>query len=281
MSIIQLNISIELLAPKTEDGVLSIVQTAQTLASINPQFFSVTYGAGGSSQAFTLKTIQQLKENLATELMPHLTCIGTTPTSASQQIANYQKLGITRIMVARGDVPPQDKRPLHFPYAVNLVEFIHDIAPDVDVTVAAYPAINSQDDTFKIKLEYLKAKVNAGAKQAITQYFYDIQAYENLLEACAQQHITIPIIPGILPITDYDQLMRITTLTGEHIPKKIMKKIEKYKEDPASLQQFGIDLVTELCEKLITLDVKQLHFYTLNNAKNTLGILSNLGIHQN
>lgn len=272
-------ISFELFPPKSEAAQEQLLLTVQQLMRFHPEYFSVTYGAGGSTQTLTQNTVTQLKNQLGIEVVPHITCIGATKAEITTMLDYYLGIGIKKLVILRGDLPSgYASFQGDFRHATDLVQYIRSsVTQPLTISVAAYPESHPQARDLQTDLIHFKTKVNAGADRAITQYFYNADAYANLLEECQKLQIDIPIIPGIMPITNYEQLARFSNLCGAEIPRWVQKKLEGYKDDLTAIQAFGLEVVTQLCERLIKMGVTELHFYTLNKSKPTMEILRNLG----
>lgn len=272
-------ISFELFPPKSEAAQEQLILTVQQLQYFHPEYFSVTYGAGGSTQAVTQNTVTRLKNQLNIPVVPHITCIGATKAEITAMLDYYLSIGVKQLVVLRGDLPSgYASFQGDFRHAVDLVQYIRSsVTEPLTISVAAYPEAHPQARDLQTDLLHFKTKVDAGADRAITQYFYNADSYINFLEECAKLQITTPIIPGIMPITNYEQLARFSNLCGAEIPRWIQKKLEGYKDDLPAIQAFGLEVVTQLCERLIQMGVAELHFYTLNKSKPTIDILKNLG----
>lgn len=266
-------LSFEFFPPKTQNAKLKFQKTTQELASLEPDFFSVTYGAAGSTQDGTLETALETTNITSVETAPHLSCIVATKTQLTDTIQKYQSQGIKRIIVLRGDMPSGTLNTGDVAYACDLVHLIREVSGDhFHITVAAYPEIHPEaEDAFK-DLTYLKAKVDAGANCAITQFFYNADAYFDLMDRCIQHNIQIPIIPGIMPIVNFQKLQQFSKNCGAEIPRWIIKRMEAYSNDQISLANFAIELVYKLCERLLNNNAPGLHFYTLNQADKCLKI---------
>jgi len=275
------NLSFEFFPPKKPEGVKNLEQTAKTLAAFSPDFFSVTYGAGGSTRQGTLEAVMMIKEKIGIAAVPHLACVGSSRSEILDVILNYKELGLNRIVVLRGDLPSGMGQSGEFRYAIELVDLIRETTGDYfHIEVAAYPechpqALSSFDDAF-----YLKKKMEAGANSALTQYFYNADAYFYFLDKCAKLGITIPIVPGIMPITHFEKLVRFSKLCGAEIPRWLYKRLEAYGEDQQSIKALGLEVVSDLCSRLIAGGAPGLHFYTLNQAEASIGLLNKLGIYQ-
>jgi methylenetetrahydrofolate reductase (NADPH) len=274
----QSKVSFEFFPPRTVDGQAHLMDAANQLLAASPKFFSVTYGAGGSTQEHTLETVVELKKNTQVETVPHLSCVASTSSGIREMLAQYKTQGIQRIVVLRGDLPSgMGSFVGEFAHAYELVAFIRAETGDhFFIEVAAYPELHPETlDTFK-NLEHFKQKIAAGANSAITQYFYNSDAYFYFLDACEKLQINIPIVPGIMPITQYEQLARFSKLCGAEIPRWIRYQLESFGKDLESLKLFGEEVVTDLCAKLLKGGAPGLHFFTINKAEPSLKILSHL-----
>lgn len=270
--------SFELFPPKTNEGMAKLQLTVRKLAEVEPLYFSVTYGAGGSTRDRTLETVDWLRsESIATA--PHLSCIGLHKEEILELLQHYKSQGITRLVALRGDMPSGMGDTGDFPYANELVEFIRaEIGDHFHLEVAAYPEFHPQAPNAKTDLENFKRKVNAGANGAITQYFYNADSYFNFVDSCEKLGIDIPIVPGIMPINNYAQLARFSDACGAEIPRWLRKRLEEFDEDLESIRAFGLDVVTEMCQRLLDQGAPGLHFYTMNQAELTLALWNNLGL---
>ncbi|MFM7221134.1 MAG: methylenetetrahydrofolate reductase [NAD(P)H] [Nodosilinea sp.] len=279
MTINTLPISFEFFPPKGEDGISQLMVQHDLLLPYGPRFFSITYGAGGSTRDRTRQIVTTFHQRAGIPAVPHLSCIGDTSESLKQLLDIYKAAGINRIVALRGDLPQEvEDIAKEFHYADQLVSFIRQHYGDTfELVVAAYPEVHPEASNAHQDLINFKRKVEAGANAAITQYFYNPDAYEDFLHRCQQQGITIPIYPGIMPITNHDRLVRFSARCGAEIPRWIEKRLLDYQGDDASLQAFGAEVVAQLCEKLIVLGAPGFHFYILNQAQPTLNILSHLG----
>lgn len=273
-------VSFELFPPKTENGISALKTTVELLKQANPHYFSVTFGANGSLQNPTYNTVNMLKSELGVAVVPHLSCVGTDKASVISIIDSYVAKGIDRLVILRGDLPSGHAMfDGDFRYASDLVHFIREeMKAPIKIDVGAYPECHPQAKNLQQDLENFKIKVDAGADAAITQYFFNIDAYENFVEQCRTMGITIPIIPGIMPITNLDQLARFSKMCGAEIPQWLTRKLQSYEGDKQSITQFGIEVVSKLCEKLLGYGVPELHFYTLNKAQPSLTILQNVSL---
>lgn len=262
--------SMEFYPPRTIEGQEKLRETRATLAQLHPKFFSVTFGAGGSTQDRTLETVLEIKES-GFDAAPHLSCIGSSRESIRAILHRYQEKGIRHLVALRGDLPSGMGNEIGiFRYANELVEFIRQETGDwFTVEVAAYPEYHPQAKSPGDDLINFVGKVKAGADSAITQYFYNADAYFRFVELVQAQGIFIPIIPGIMPITNTAQLLRFSDNCGAEIPRWIRLKLINFGDDIESIRAFGLDVVTALCERLLSQGAPGLHFYTLNQAQAT------------
>ncbi|HEX8980223.1 MAG TPA: methylenetetrahydrofolate reductase [NAD(P)H] [Parasulfuritortus sp.] len=270
--------SMEFFPPKTPEGVAKLRETRRQLAQLKPKFFSVTFGAGGSTRDRTLETVVEIQgEGL--EAAPHLSCIGSTQENIRDVLNTYKSHGIRHIVALRGDLPSGVADPGEFHYANELVEFIRKETGDwFEIEVAAYPEMHPQARNYQQDLLNFKRKVDAGANAAITQYFFNADAYFHFRDECLALGIDIPIVPGIMPISNYGQLARFSAMCGAEIPRWLAKKLESYYDDSASIKAFGLDFITELCDRLLSDEAPGLHFYTLNQAGLTSTLWQRLGL---
>jgi methylenetetrahydrofolate reductase (NADPH) len=270
--------SFEFFPPQTPEGVKKLSATRKQLALLKPEFFSVTFGAGGSTQDRTLETIAQIKAEGYTAA-PHLSCIGATRENISALLNNYKKMDIKRIVALRGDLPSGMGSIGEFQYANELVSFIRAQTGDhFHIEVAAYPEFHPQAKSAHDDILNFKRKIAAGANSAITQYFYNADSYFYFIDECHRLGITIPIVPGIMPIVKFAQLARFSDACGAEIPRWMRRKMEGYGDDSAAIQAFGLDVVTRLCERLLAGGAPGLHFYTLNQAGPSMAIWQRLGL---
>lgn len=275
-----LTISCEFFPPRTEKGVLKLRKIREQLQILQPAFFSVTFGAGGSTQEKTFETVVEIQQQSNFEAAPHLSCIASTRENILKLLQDYQTRNIRRIVALRGDKPSGWVGHLgEFRYANELVQFIRaETGSHFHIEVAAYPEFHPQARSAKKDLDFFKQKVEAGANSAITQYFYNADAYFRFVDSCTARGIDIPIVPGIMPISNYEQLARFSDTCGAEIPRWLRWNLKDLEEDKAALQAFGIDVITRLCERLLSGGAPGLHFYTLNQATLTLEIAKRLGL---
>ena len=270
--------SFEFFPPQTPEGMEKLRAARRQLAQLNPKFFSVTFGAGGSTRDRTLETVLEIQSEGHTAA-PHLSCIGSTAENIRAMLEKYREQGIRHIVALRGDLPSGMAQAGEFRYANELVTFIRREFGDVfHIEVAAYPEYHPQSRSSQEDLQNFKRKVDSGANSAITQYFYNADAYFNFIEACEAEGICIPIVPGIMPINKFSQLARFSDTCGAEIPRWIRKRLESYGDDSASIRAFGLDVVTDLCDRLLKGGAPGLHFYTLNSAGLTSTIWQRLGL---
>ena len=270
--------SFEFFPPQTPEGVEKLAATRKQLAVLKPEFFSVTFGAGGSTQDRTLETIRQIKSE-GYNAAPHLSCVASTRDNIRAMLNTYKSMGIKRIVALRGDLPSGMASIGEFQYANELVSFIRAQTGDhFHIEVAAYPEVHPQARSAQDDLRNFKRKVDAGADSAITQYFYNADGYFRFVDACHELGVTVPIVPGIMPIVKFAQLARFSDACGAEIPRWMRKTLESYGDDNESVQAFGLDVVTQLCERLLAGGAPGLHFYTLNQAGASLEIWKRLGL---
>lgn len=279
----QLSISCEFFPPKTDKGIANMQLVRKDLAVLKPEFYSVTFGAGGSTQENTLAAVIDIQKEAATtgiDAAPHLSCVGSTQENIRELLQTFKDSDIKRIVALRGDLPSGMRDPGDFRYANELIDFIRQETGDYfHLEVAAYPEVHPQADNATIDFTNFKRKVDAGANSAITQYFYNIDAYTVFVDRCQQQGIDIPIIPGIMPINNYAQLARFSDTCGAEIPRWLRKQLETYGEnDAAEMQAFVTEFLTYFSQQLIDAGAPGLHFYTMNKTDPTLTICKNLGL---
>ncbi len=271
--------SFEFFPPKTPEGADKLRAARARLAAVNPAFFSVTFGAGGSTREGTLTTVLEIHGE-GHVVAPHISCIGSTRAAVRELLQRYRDAGIRRLVALRGDLPSGAAGGAgDFRYANELVEFIRAETGDwFHVEVAAYPEYHPQARSPAEDLANFVRKVRAGANSAITQYFYNSDAYFRFVDDVAALGCTVPIVPGIMPITNYAQLARFSDACGAEIPRWIRKRLESFGDDRESIRAFGLDVVADLCEQLLAVDAPGLHFYTMNQAEPTLAIWQRLGL---
>ena len=260
------NFSFEFFPPKTAEGKAKLRATWQQLAQLKPRFFSVTFGAGGSTQQGTLDTVMEIRA-AGHDAAPHLSCVASTRAEIAANLKRYRDNGIRHIVALRGDMPSGLASSGELRYANELVSFIRETTGDwFRIEVACYPEYHPQTRNAADEIANFKRKVDAGANSAITQYFYNADAYFRFIDDSAAAGIAIPIVPGIMPIGNFSQLARFSDACGAEIPRWMRIKFEGYRDDTASIRAFGLDVVTDLCAKLLEGGAPGLHFYTLNQA---------------
>jgi len=273
-------LSIEFFPPKTPEGADKLRAVRQQLYALNPTFCSVTYGAGGSTQAGTLSTVQEIL-NEGHQAASHYSCIGATREGVRQHLDDFQAMGVRRLVALRGDLPSGYGAAGEFQYASDLVAFIRAETGDAfEIEVAAYPEIHPQAKSAQADVQAFATKVKAGASSAITQYFYNSDAYFRFVDDALALGADVPIVPGIMPITSSSQLMRFSDACGAEIPRWIRHRLQGYGDDTASIKAFGLEVVTDLCDQLLLGGAPALHFYTMNQSVATLAICGNLGLVQ-
>jgi methylenetetrahydrofolate reductase (NADPH) len=270
--------SFELFPPKTEEGMSKLQANVRKLNRINPLYVSVTFGAGGSTQQRTFQSVEWLVSE-GIEAAPHISCISSSAEEIIQMLNQYKSQGIKRIVALRGDMPSgtglAGRGELN--YANELVSLVRrEFGNHFHIEVAAYPEFHPQAANADADLKNFKRKVEAGANAAITQYFYNADAYFRFVDSCEKLNVAVPIVPGIMPITNYSSLSRFSDACGAEIPRWIRKRLEAYADDVESIRNFGLDVVSELCQRLLDNGAPGLHFYTMNQSGPTLRIWDNL-----
>jgi len=270
--------SFEFFPPKTDKGRSNLLRTVARLRTHAPEFFSVTYGAGGSTREGTFDTVSAIvAEGL--DVAPHLSMGTDDKTAVVALLERYRSAGVRRVVALRGDIPSGIGGTRHIRYAAELVELIRaNFGTDFQIEVAAYPEIHPDAPSPEADLAFFQRKVEAGADSAITQYFYNADAYANFIEACERLGIDIPIVPGIMPITNFSSLVRFSDGCGAEIPRWLRKRLEAYGDDIDSIRAVGADVVTRLCQRLLEMGAPGLHFYTMNQAEPTLAVWDRLGL---
>ena len=270
--------SLEFFPPRTPEGVEKLRAARRQLAQLEPAFCSVTFGAGGSTREGTLETVLEIRaEGVAAA--PHISCVGSTRADLAEVLARYRAHGIRHLVALRGDLPSGTVDAGEFRHANELVAFIREETGDwFHVDVAAYPEMHPQADSPQQDLANFKRKVDAGANSAITQYFYNPDAYFRFVDDCDAIGVRVPIVPGVMPIASASKLARFSDACGAEIPRWIRRRLEGFGDDTASIRAFGLDVVTDLCAKLVARGAPGLHFYTLNQASLTTTIWQRLGL---
>ncbi|MDQ2778045.1 MAG: methylenetetrahydrofolate reductase [NAD(P)H] [Pseudomonadota bacterium] len=271
-----LPISFEFFPPNTPVGSEKLNTVVQDLSAIGPEFFSVTYGAGGSTREKTLATVRQIAA-LGHDAAPHLSCVGSTEASISEILATYRAQGIKRLVALRGDLPSGTATPGEFRYAADLIRFIRKTqGRDWFIEVAAYPEYHPQQRYVQRDLVHFADKIEAGADRAITQFFFNPDAYFHFVDEVAKLGVTVPIVAGIMPIHNYARIAQFAARDGIEIPRWVALKMEGYLDDAASIKAFGVEVVSRLCERLIAGGAPGIHFYTLNQSALSLEICKRL-----
>lgn len=271
-----LGISFEFFPPNTDAGCEKLMRTRDQLAACHPRFFSVTYGAGGSTQVRTRNAVREISQSGITTA-PHISCIGSDKAQLRDLLAEYRKEGVDSLVALRGDMPSGTASMGELRYANELVEFIREETGDhFEIAVGAYPESHPEAPNLDKDVENFARKMKAGANMAITQYFFTADAYFNFVDKARALGVTQPIIPGIMPITNYTKLARFSDACGAEIPRWIRKQLESYADDSEAIADFGSEVVTRLCERLLDGGAPGLHFYTLNQSAPVLKIVDNL-----
>lgn len=271
-------LSLEFFPPKTPEGAEKLRVVRQQLYTLAPEFCSVTFGAGGSTQEGTFNTVRDILSE-GVSAASHFSCVGATKATVRVQLATLKAMGVKRLVALRGDLPSGYGAGGEFQYASDLVAFIRaETGDDFHIEVAAYPEVHPQAKSPASDLQAFAAKVKAGANSAITQYFYNSDAYFRFLEEADALGVTVPVVPGIMPITSSTQLMRFSDACGAEIPRWIRLRLQSYGDDVASIKAFGLEVVTDLCEQLRAGGAPSIHFYTMNQSAPTLALCQNLGL---
>ena len=270
------SVSFEFFPPRTEEGNLKLNKTIKTLSEFNPEFFSVTFGAGGSTKAKTLETVLTIKSS-NNNGVPHLSCISASKEDIRNLINEYKTHDINHLIALRGDNPSGAISHGDFKYANELISFIREETGEYfNIQAGAYPEYHPEAESATDDLNNFKRKIEAGANSAITQFFFNADAYFRFVEECQKVSISVPIIPGIMPIYNIKQLSRFASNCGAEIPRWLRLKLESYDDDIQSLRDYGVDVISELCETLIQYGVPGIHFYTLNESKIVSRIIKNI-----
>ena len=273
-----LPVSFEFFPPKTPEGAEKLRAVRQQLYAQRPEFCSVTYGAGGSTQEGTFGTVREILAE-GVSAASHFSCIGATRQSVREELATLKAMGVRRLVALRGDLPSGYGMGGEFHHASDLVAFIRaETGRDFHIEVAAYPEVHPQAKSADADLQAFAAKVRAGADSAITQYFFNADAYERFVDDVRSMGLDVPVVPGIMPIMGSSQLMRFSDACGAEIPRWIRLRLQGFGDDTASIRAFGLDVVTSLCEQLRQRGVPSLHFYTMNQSATTLEICRRLGL---
>jgi methylenetetrahydrofolate reductase (NADPH) len=271
-------LSFEFFPPKTEEQQAQLERALPDFKALEPDYVSVTFGAGGSTLSYTPETVRRLREQHGLDAAPHLSCMGGTRLEIAELLQRYREMGCRRLVALRGDMPSGMATFGELRYANELVTFIRERHGDhFHIEVAAYPETHPQAEDARLDLERFVAKVQAGANGAITQYFYNADAYFRFVDDLRARGVDAPVVPGIMPITQYTQLRRFSELCGAEIPRWIGRRLQSLGDDAEAIRAFGADVVGQLCRRLIEGGAPGLHFYTLNRSRGTLAVLQRLG----
>ncbi len=274
-----LKLSFEFFPPRSAAAQEKLKITTERLGLLEPDFFSVTFGAGGGTRERTFETVLSIREMTHMDVAPHISCIGFPLSDIREVLAHYQQHDLNHLVALRGDRPSGSISGGAFHHANELVEFIrNETGSYFHIEVACYPECHPQAESARQDLEHFRRKVDAGASSAITQYFYNIDAYHRFVESCADVGIGIPIVPGIMPITNCTQLVRFSQACGAEIPRWLLKRLYDYGDDVESIRRFGIDVTTRLCAQLLDAGAPGLHLYTMNQSSAAEAIWANLGL---
>lgn len=275
-----MNISLEFFPPKTAETQAQLGRDSQRLAALKPSYVSVTYGAGGSTRDGTRRTVDQMKSQFG-DVAPHVSCIGATRHEIQALLEDYRSIGIGRLVALRGDLPSGYGQGGEFAHAIDLVRFIRERFEDhFFIEVAAYPEFHPQARSADLDMQHFVEKMKAGAHGAITQYFFNSDAYFRFVDEAYAKGVDQPIVPGIMPITNFTQLARFSDACGTEIPRWIRQRLQSYGDDTASIRAFGHEVVTDLVDQLLTAGVPGIHFYTMNKAEPILKIAEALKLYQ-
>ncbi len=271
-------VSFEFFPPKTPDQQQQLAKAVAELKPRSPDYVSVTFGAGGSTLSYTPETVESLRREHGLEGVPHLSCMGGTRAEIAALLDRYHAMGCTRLVALRGDMPSGMAAFGDFRYASELVGFIRERhGAHFHIEVACYPEMHPQADDAYADIDHFVDKVKAGADGAITQYFYSAEAYFRFVDDVRARGVTVPIVPGIMPITQYTQLKRFSELCGAEIPRWIARRLQAMGDDAAAIRAFGAEVVADLCRRLVAGGAPGLHFYTINRARGTLAVLERMG----
>jgi len=275
----QKKFSFEFFPPRSAEAERVLLESQAKLAALQPDYFSITYGAGGSARGQTLESAVSIKQSTSIPVAPHLSCINSSKDEISGVLDQYRELEFTHLVVIRGDLPPDGKNIGEFKYASDLVTFIRETTGDFfSIDVACYPEFHPESPSVEVEFENFKRKVDAGANGAITQYFYNPYAYYEFINSCERQNISIPVVPGIMPITNCEQLVRFSERCGAEIPQWILRRLENYGDNLEAIGDFGLEVVTEICQSLLDFGAPGLHIYSMNRHVTCEKIWRNLGL---
>jgi len=275
----KLSLSYEFFPPKTEKGVENLKNTREVLAQYNPEFYSVTFGAGGTTQENTLQAVTDIQQQSSVPAAPHISCIGSTKESILKRLQTYQDIGINHLVALRGDMPEGMSSPGEFLHASELVSFIrHETGDHFKIAVAAYPEMHPESDNYLTDFNHFKAKMDAGADVAITQYFFNGDAFLRFRDLCARHQIDKPIFPGIMPIANFSNLCRFSDACGSEIPRWIRKTMDAYEQGSEDQANLGHEIVLQLINRLNNENVDGLHFYTMNKHPLVTRLINEAGL---
>ncbi len=274
-----MELSFEFFPPRSQEQRVVLAETRKQLLPYDPAYYSVTFGAGGSTLDATLDTVREIHKEDSICVAPHLSCMGGKEESIIELLDAYKDAGIRRLLALRGDMPSGMMPWGYFRHANELVQFVRqETGEHFHISVACYPEVHPEAETAKSDFKFFKQKVEAGADSAITQFFFNPESYFYFVDRCEKEGIDIPIIPGIMPISNYSQLNRFAQTCGSDMPRWLAKRLQDFGDDRVSIQEFGTEVISKLCERLIEQGVPGLHIYTLNRSKTTLKVFENLGI---
>jgi methylenetetrahydrofolate reductase (NADPH) len=276
----QPNISFEFFPPKTPEGFENLGRSSQLLEQAAPEYFSVTYGAGGSTRTGTADTVTLLRQKTSIQVAPHLACVGSSIEAVLDILSEYKSMGVKRIVALRGDLPSGMGQSGELRYASDLVSLIRKATNNhFHIEVAVYPEVHPQAQNAFSDILNFKRKIDAGANSAITQYFFNPDAYFYFQDYCAKLNIFAPIVPGIMPISHFSKLVRFSEMCGAEIPRWMRKRLEGYGDDQQAIQAFGLEVIYDLCQRLLAGGAPGLHFYTLNQVEPSLTLVKMLNIY--
>jgi methylenetetrahydrofolate reductase (NADH) len=271
-------ISFEFFPPKTDEQREQLDRALPRLKAASPEYVSVTFGAGGSTLSYTPETIRHLRQTHALEAAPHVSCVGGSREEIRALLRQYREMGCKRLVALRGDLPSGMASVGEIRHASDLVRFIREETGDqFHIEVACYPEVHPQSDDSHADLRHFKTKIDAGANGAITQYFYNADAYFHFVDAARRAGIEVPIVPGVMPISNFTQLRRFSELCGAEIPRWLSKRLVAFGDDVESIREFSADVVASLCRRLVEGGAPALHFYTLNRSRATLAVIERMG----
>jgi len=275
----QKTFSFEFFPPRSAEAERVLLESKTKLAALQPDYFSVTYGAGGSAREKTLEAAVSIRESTSIPVAPHLSCINSSKDEISDVLDHYREMEFKHLVVIRGDLPSDGKNRGEFKYASELVAFIRNTTGDYfSIDVACYPEIHPESRSVEVEFENFKRKVDAGANSAITQYFYNPYAYYEFINNCERQNISLPVVPGVMPIINCEQLIRFSDKCGAEVPRWILRRLETYGDNLEAIREFGLEVVTEICQALLDFGAPGLHIYSMNRYVACEKIWKNLGL---